>query len=47
VGRRLDFGVNVTPAFRRLIRQAIQGYLAHNKPPTPQDNHRSVGMSLL
>ena len=25
----------------------LQGYLAHKKPPPPQDHHRALGVGLL
>ena len=27
--------------------RGLQGYLAHEKPPTPQDHHRALGVGLL
>ena len=26
---------------------ALQGYLAHKKPPPPEDHHRTLGIALL
>ena len=40
-------GVRFNVAYCRALAPSVQGYLAHKKLPSPQDNRGALGMRLL